>query len=70
MDIQWFNSWKLIQNISVGDILLLTTPSSETSNDWSITLLNPQLRSNDGSNNQRNLIMVDLILKCKQSEIK
>ena len=49
MDIQWFNSWKLIQNISAGDILLLTTPSSETSNDWSITLLNPQLRSNDGS---------------------
>ena len=49
MDIQWFNSWKLIQNISAGDILLITTPSSETSNDWSITLLNPQLRSNDGS---------------------
>ena len=49
MDIQWFNSWKLIQNISAGDILLLTTPSSETSNDWSITSLNPQLRSNDGS---------------------
>ena len=49
MDIQWANSWKLIQNISAGDILLLTTPSSETSNDWSITLLNPQLRSNDGS---------------------
>ena len=49
MDIQWFSSWKLIQNISAGDILLLTTPSSETSNDWSITLLNPQLRSNDGS---------------------
>lgn len=49
MDIQWFDSWKLIQNISAGDILLLTTPSSETSNDWSITLLNPQLRSNDGS---------------------
>ena len=49
MDIQWFNSWKLIQNISAGDILLMTTPSSETSNDWSITLLNPQLRSNDGS---------------------
>ena len=49
MDIQWSNSWKLIQNISAGDILLLTTPSSETSNDWSITLLNPQLRSNDGS---------------------
>ena len=49
MDIQWFNSWKLIQNISAGDILLITTPGSETSNDWSITLLNPQLRSNDGS---------------------
>ena len=49
MDIQWFSSWKLIQNISAGDILLLTTPSSETSSDWSITLLNPQLRSNDGS---------------------
>ncbi len=49
MDIQWLSSWKLIQNISAGDILLLTTPSSETSNDWSITLLNPQLRSNDSS---------------------
>ena len=49
MDIQWFNSWKLIENISAGDILLITTPSSETSSDWSITLLNPQLRSNDGS---------------------
>ena len=49
MDIQWSNSWKLIENISAGDILLITTPSSETSSDWSITLLNPQLRSNDGS---------------------
>ena len=28
---------------------MITTPDSETSNNWSITLLNPQLRSNDGS---------------------
>ena len=49
MDMHWFNSWKSIYNISAGDILLITTPDSETSNNWSITLLNPQLRSNDGS---------------------